>query len=137
MEELKFKIKLHGKTVGYQRHKLTKHGLMMLQQRKPNGMWRTLVCGANVYSGGIDHDELCPFVCKDRNGQDVYEGDYIRAFQKMVDKRIADGLPTEWRTGQEVYDWWMQDPKHKDVPTGCWLFESEDYEIVAIPLDGA
>jgi len=32
---------------------------------------------------------------------------YERAFQKMVDKRIKDGLPTKWRTGTEVMDWWI------------------------------
>ena len=36
-----------------------------------------------------------------------YKRQYIRTFQKMVDKRIADGLETKWKTGQDVYDWWV------------------------------
>ena len=33
---------------------------------------------------------------------------YIRTFQRMVDKRKIDGLETNWNTGQEVFDWWIQ-----------------------------
>jgi len=96
-----------------------------------------------LYDEGFDRIGciMCPMAEKrrhlDAERWPQYKRAYIRAFQKMVDKRIADGLPTEWCTGQEVYDWWMQEPKHKDVPSGCWLFETEDFEIVAIPLDGA
>lgn len=32
---------------------------------------------------------------------------YIRAFQRMVDKRKEDGMECVWNTGQEVFDWWM------------------------------
>ncbi|GHV20633.1 hypothetical protein FACS189425_11220 [Clostridia bacterium] len=37
-----------------------------------------------------------------------YYDAYLRAFQKMVDKRIADGKPvTTWTNGQDVMDWWL------------------------------
>ena len=52
-----------------------------------------------------------------------YRMAYIHAFQRMVDKRIADGLPTKWRTGLSVYRWWTKDRKKKKAPKGCWLFE--------------
>jgi phosphoadenosine phosphosulfate reductase len=42
-----------------------------------------------------------------------YKGAYIRAFQRMVDKRKRDGLKTAWNTGQEVFDWWLTPPKIK------------------------
>ena len=43
-----------------------------------------------------------------------YKRQYVRSFQKMVDKRIADGLETKWKTGQDVYDWWVGNtPKSK------------------------
>lgn len=32
---------------------------------------------------------------------------YIRAFQSLIDKRIADGKECKWKTGQEVFDWWI------------------------------
>lgn len=44
-----------------------------------------------------------------------YKRQYIRTFQKMVDKRIADGFETKWKTGQDVYDWWVGD-KHEQTP---------------------
>lgn len=32
---------------------------------------------------------------------------YEQAFQRMIDKRRADGYPTQWETGAEVMRWWM------------------------------
>ena len=43
-----------------------------------------------------------------------YKLNYIKAFQRMVDKRIEDGLETKWTTGQEVFDWWMEYTKMPD-----------------------
>lgn len=34
---------------------------------------------------------------------------YERAFQRMVDKRRADGLSTQWETGADVMKWWMME----------------------------
>jgi phosphoadenosine phosphosulfate reductase len=39
----------------------------------------------------------------------IYKTNYIKAFDRMVQKRIEDGLPTVWESGQDVFDWWMQD----------------------------
>ena len=83
-----------------------------------------------LYDEGFDRIGciMCPMAEKrrhlDAERWPQYKRAYIRAFQKMVDKRIADGLPTTWRTGEEVYTWWMQDPKTRtDEPEGCSLFE--------------
>lgn len=32
---------------------------------------------------------------------------YERAFQRMLDRRRADGMPTEWETGADVMRWWI------------------------------
>ncbi len=38
-----------------------------------------------------------------------YKAMYIHAFDAMLDKRIEDGKTTQnWKTGQEVYNWWVQ-----------------------------
>ena len=42
-----------------------------------------------------------------------YKQAYIRSFQKMVDKRIKDGLKTNWKTGEEVMDWWISNSTEK------------------------
>lgn len=43
-----------------------------------------------------------------------YKGNYIKAFQRMIDKRLKDGMETKWKTGQEVFDWWMEYTKRPD-----------------------
>lgn len=44
-----------------------------------------------------------------------YKDNYIRAFERMITARIESGppLPTEWRTGQDVYKWWVSAPRNK------------------------
>lgn len=37
----------------------------------------------------------------------AYKRAYIRAFDKMLDVRNAKGLHTEWKTGEEVFEWWV------------------------------
>ena len=37
----------------------------------------------------------------------TYKRAYIRAFDKMIKKRIEDGKDVTWRNGQEVFDWWI------------------------------
>ena len=39
-----------------------------------------------------------------------YKQAYIRAFQRMIDKRKEDGLKTKWNTGEECFLWWVRDP---------------------------
>lgn len=38
-----------------------------------------------------------------------YKEAYIRAFDRMLEKRKADGLPTEWISGEQVMRWWVRD----------------------------
>ena len=37
----------------------------------------------------------------------TYKRAYIRAFDKMIKKRIEDGKDVTWTSGQEVFDWWI------------------------------
>lgn len=37
----------------------------------------------------------------------TYKRAYIRAFDKMLDVRKAKGLRTDWKTGEEVFEWWV------------------------------
>lgn len=45
-----------------------------------------------------------------------YKKLYIHAFQRMIDKRRADGLETEWTTGEQCFDWWVGNNKKADKP---------------------
>lgn len=38
-----------------------------------------------------------------------YKLNYIKAFERMVKARIERNMPTTWQTGQDVFNWWMQD----------------------------
>ena len=38
----------------------------------------------------------------------TYEKAYEAAFQRMLDKRRADGFPTQWETGADVMKWWIE-----------------------------
>lgn len=55
---------------------------------------------------------MCPYqggkgMRRDAERWPQFRSYYIDAFQKMIDKRRADGLTTTWTTGEEVMRWWM------------------------------
>lgn len=37
-----------------------------------------------------------------------YKELYLKAFERMLKQRRQRQLPTEWRTAEEVFDWWME-----------------------------
>ena len=38
-----------------------------------------------------------------------YKDLYLRAFERMIAARKADGLPCEWETPEDVMRWWLQE----------------------------
>jgi hypothetical protein len=82
MTNLKFKLKLGGKCVGYERSSFFS-GHMSIWHSENGAFWRMLYgdmvpgAGEDFPFAWIPHDEKCPFVCLDRNGKEVYEGDKI------------------------------------------------------------
>ena len=40
-----------------------------------------------------------------------YKDAYIRAFERMIEKRAAEGNPAKDSTGQEQFDWWIGNDK--------------------------
>lgn len=55
----------------------------------------------------------------------TYKQAYIRAFEKMIEAREDRGLPSAWKTGQDVFNWWME----YDVLPGQMEFTDEDLEV--------
>lgn len=59
----------------------------------------------------------CPMASKKRWREFAdfpeYKDAYIRAFNRMLDMRKAKGKETKWKTGHEVFLWWMED---KNIP---------------------
>lgn len=46
----------------------------------------------------------------------TYKRAYIRAFDKMLIKRIEKGRSTgSWKTGQDVFDWWIGNKSSNDI----------------------
>lgn len=75
---------------------------------------RTDVC--DLYSMGYKRVGciLCPlggYASMQREGADFpkYRRAYIRAFDKMIEKRKQDGKKCDWESGEEVYHWWVRD----------------------------
>lgn len=54
-----------------------------------------------------------------------YKQMYIRAFDRMIEARKAAGLKSEWQTGQEVFDWWIQKYRHEVKGQYSFDFEEE------------
>ena len=51
-----------------------------------------------------------------------FRDQYIRTFERMLENRKKAGLPTEWKTGEEVMEWWMYGDckKPEDIANPIW-----------------
>ena len=54
-----------------------------------------------------------------------YKRNYILAFEKMIQERKNKSLPTEWTTGIDVFNWWME---YADYLPGQIDILEEDYD---------
>jgi len=70
-----------------------------------------------LYKCGFDRVGCigCPLANKKRYFEfsvyPKYKQMYIKAFEKMIQERLRRGLDTQWKTGEEVFAWWM----HEDI----------------------
>jgi len=60
---------------------------------------------------------MCPFGHKKQRMAQAarwpkYYAAYLRAFERLVQVRRANGNPRTWQTGQEVMDWWLNEAQH-------------------------
>lgn len=71
---------------------------------------------------------LCPYTSKPQKAADMkrwpkYVELYKKTFQRMIDKRKADGLPCDaWETGEDVFNWWIDQKKKEDDSGEISLF---------------
>ena len=56
-----------------------------------------------------------------------YKKNYIAAFQRLVESRKANGLPTTWKGGYDVFRWWLGE----NVDQLTMFDEDELYEILS------
>ena len=60
-----------------------------------------------------------------------YKNLYIKAFERMLIVRKQKELPAIWQTGQEVFDWWIEEYKHNvkgQMTIEDWLSEKRNEE---------
>ena len=69
-----------------------------------------------VYNMGFDRVGCigCPMArlekrTKEFNIWPKYKENYIKSFDRMIEERKKQGMETEWKTGEEVFHWWMKD----------------------------
>lgn len=69
-----------------------------------------------LYDCGFDRVGCvgCPLASKKSRNRDFarwpkFKGLYIRAFDRMIAARESTGREGEWKTGEEVFHWWMED----------------------------
>lgn len=56
----------------------------------------------------------------------TYYDAYLRAFQRLIDRRIANGNPLRWNTGQEVMNWWLELEPRKQIEGQIGFGEIEE-----------
>jgi phosphoadenosine phosphosulfate reductase len=56
-----------------------------------------------------------------------YKAAYIRAFEKAVARRKANGKPCSWQNGEDVFNWWVysQNGQEKEVEGQIDIWEDE------------
>lgn len=63
----------------------------------------------------------CPFAGSKRQQEEFirypkYKENYIRAFQRMITAAKQEGFQFKtWETGQDVFDWWLNDDKKPEI----------------------
>lgn len=59
---------------------------------------------------------LCPLTTKEMKQKEIamfptYKQAYIKAFQKLLDNHTFKRNDRNWKTGEEVFDWWIEADK--------------------------
>ena len=81
-----------------------------------------------LYCMGVDRVGCiaCPLASKQKRQKELavfpeYKDMYISAFDRMIVERKKKGKQTEWKSGEEVFLWWMED---KNIPGQMSLGDS-------------
>lgn len=61
---------------------------------------------------------LCPMASYSTKQKEMvqwptYKQAYIKAFDRMLEVRKQKGLKSDWKTGEEVFCWWIGQGKHE------------------------
>lgn len=82
-----------------------------------------------LYDQGFDRIGCigCPLSSNQRKELTLYSNYkrlYIRAFNHMLEYRKNKGMETQWKTGSEIYRWWIGESKakRKEIDGQCSMF---------------
>ncbi len=82
-----------------------------------------------LYDQGFDRIGCigCPLSSNQRKELALYPNYkrlYIRAFNHMLEYRKNKGMETQWKTGKEIYRWWIGESKakRKEIEGQCSMF---------------
>lgn len=64
--------------------------------------FRRIGCALCPMAGRRERERVCAMYPK-------FKQAYVHAFDKMLDVRKFKGLDTQWKSGEEVFWWWMED----------------------------
>lgn len=86
---------------------------------KTSDIWEYIssekICTNCLYQKGYDRVGCigCPIAGKSRHKEFAdypkYRQAYISAFDRMLEVRKQRGMETQWKSGEEVFLWWMED----------------------------
>lgn len=55
-----------------------------------------------------------------------YRDMYLRAFERMLAERNQKGLKTDWKTAEEVMEWWLSGKEPEQDENQISMFEGEE-----------
>lgn len=133
MEHL-FKLKKDGKTVGYERHiqeDLIKGKFIIIEHRTPHSdIWFDAleICRSDsqyegslgVLSNWIDYDEKCPFVTKDKHGDNVFADDLIKGIicdvssKQLIGRIVTNENPLSCWMFKYMFEEWIEEEGEKE-----------------------
>ena len=84
-----------------------------------------------LYDQGFDRIGclMCPMAGKHRQIEAKryprYVRNFIKAFEKMYEKKKSEGKTSvdRWKNGEEMFYWWLEEPKESEDPDQTVMFE--------------
>jgi len=109
-----------------------KHYLNIIIDWQDNEIWEYIHINKlpypNLYNEGFRRIGciLCPMATSREKDIQInrfpkFVNLYKKAFTSMIAERLRRGLPTQWKTGEEVFNWWIANNNKPEEEDSCQL----------------